>query len=127
MASMEQLTRLGSGYFRRDILHVPDFAEDSGVDSAAGLLGDSITAGLTLALEYSQYSNFFHEFIGVPDDISDTMTLSPEAAPILLDSFGTIAGMKYPRTGQDSAGRILNDAKPAHLHYLCDVLHDLGA
>ncbi len=36
------------------------------------------------------------------------MTLSPEATPILIESFsGAAAGMKYPRTGQDGAGRVV--------------------
>ena len=106
MASMEQLTRLGNGFFRRDVLHVTDFAEDATVPEIEGAAGDSITAGMNITLGYSQYANFWHEALGVPDDISDTMTLSTEAAPILT-SFGEVAGLKFPRTGQDSPGRVV--------------------
>jgi hypothetical protein len=106
MASMEQLTRLGNGFFRRDVLHVADFAEDAGVPDIEGVTGDSITAGMSMTLGYTQYSNFWHEALEVPDDISDTLTLSPEAAPI-LKSFGEVAGMKFPRTGRDSPGRVV--------------------
>ena len=70
MASMEQLTRLGAGAFRHDVLHVADFAEDAGVPSVNGIAGDSISAGMSMDLGYSQYDNFFHELLGVPDDIS---------------------------------------------------------
>jgi len=108
MASMEQLTRLGNGFFRRDVLHVPDFAVDAGVPGVIGLAGDSITAGMNMDFNYSQYSNFWHDALSVPDDISDNLTLDPNAAPILFDnSFGQIAGIKYPRTGQDSPGRVV--------------------
>jgi hypothetical protein len=107
MASMEQLTRLGKGFFRRDVLHVTDFSEDAGVISADGLNGDPITGGMSLPLEYSQYDNFFHQLLGVPDDISDTMVLGNDAAPIFYDPSGETAGMKFPRTGADSPGRVV--------------------
>jgi hypothetical protein len=107
MASMEQLTRLGNGFFRRDVLHVPDFNEDVGVPDADGIDGDPISAGMSFSLEYSQYDNFFHQILGVPDDISDTMNPAPEASPFLYDLFGETAGLKFPRTGEDSPGRVV--------------------
>src|SRR5262249_25372503 len=55
MASMEQLTRLGNGFFRSQVLHISDFAEDAGVDSIAGVSGDAVSAGMNMALDYSQY------------------------------------------------------------------------
>src|SRR5207302_8597045 len=85
MASMEQLTRLGSGSFRRQVFHVTDFAEDAGVESIDGLAGDAITAGMNMDLDYSQYDNAFRQFLGVPNDISDTMSLGAESDPILYD------------------------------------------
>jgi hypothetical protein len=108
MASMEQLTRLGAGAFRRDVLHVSGVGVDAGVPGAYGLEGDSISSGMDLLLEYSQYDNFFHQLLGVPDDISDTMILQPEATPFLSDSMtGHAAGMSFPHPGQDSAGRVV--------------------
>ncbi len=58
MASMEQLTRLGNGFFRNQVLHVTDVAVDAGVPGAEGLPGDSITAGMDLNLDYLQYLQF---------------------------------------------------------------------
>jgi hypothetical protein len=108
MASMEQLTRLGGGFFRQNILHVASFNEDAGVPGVTGQLGDAISAGMNMAFDYSQYSNFWHDALGVPDDISDTMILTADASPILFETdFGEVAGMKYPPTGQDSAGRVV--------------------
>ncbi len=108
MASMEQLTRLGPGFFRNQILHVTDFSEDVGVPGVLGQDGDYITAGMDMGFDFSQYNNQWHDLLGVPDDISDTMVISRDASPILFDStVGEVAGVKYPRTGQDSTGRVV--------------------
>src|SRR6266568_4621683 len=108
MASMEQLSRIGNGFFRNDVLHVAAFNEDVGVPGVTGAAGDAITAGMSLALDYSQYDNFWHQAAQVPDDISDTLTPSSEAASIFFETaLGQVAGLKYPRVGQDSAGRVV--------------------
>src|SRR5262249_26786787 len=86
MASMEQCSRLGALAFRREVLHVADFSEDAVVPGVEAFDADRISRNMSMNLEYSQYDNFWHEIIGVPDDISDTMTLLPYAAPIFLDS-----------------------------------------
>jgi hypothetical protein len=122
MSSMEQLTRLGNGFFRNQVLHVSNFNEDVGVDGVTGVTGDSITSGMMMDLTYTQYSNFWHDALGVPDDISDTMLLAPEASSILVDSsFGDVAGMKFPRTGQDSKGRVV------YLSFPLDAVSDTDA
>jgi hypothetical protein len=109
MASMEQLTRLGGGFFRQNVLHVADFNEDAGVPGVTGRQGDAISAGMNMAFDYSQYgNNIWHDYLGVPDDISDTMILTSDASAFLYETdFGEVAGMKYPPTGQDSSGRVV--------------------
>ena len=63
VASMEQLTRLGAGAFRHDVLHVADFGEDTGVPGVEGVGGDFISADMSMSLDYTQYNNSWHELI----------------------------------------------------------------
>src|SRR5262249_45264084 len=83
------------------------FHEDAGVESIGGITGDPISTAVNMSLDYSQYDNFIHQFVGVPDDISDTMILASDAAPILYDDTGGVAGVRYPRPGKNSAGRVV--------------------
>jgi len=106
MASMEQLTRL-SGNFRSDVLHVTSFAEDATAPAAIGITGNPVSSGLDLSLDYSAYDTETYQLFGVPADISDTMTPSGEAFPILLEPSDEIVGLAYPRAGLDRTGRVV--------------------
>ena len=112
MASMEQLTRLGGGGFRSDVLHIAELYEDTGVDQVFGIPNNSSTSGMEIPLSYTQHNNEWHDLLGVPDDISDTVLPKSDATPILLDAFGDAAGVQYPRPGQDSQGRVIFLAFP---------------
>ena len=119
MSSMEILSRVGAVPFRTNALHVQQFVvnanpfeqcancdEDFGVPSAEGLEGDPVTGGFQSDLDYSSYPDI--EFIGLGPDFSDTFTSSTNAAPILFElSSGKPCGLKFPRTGQDSIGRVV--------------------
>jgi hypothetical protein len=103
VASMEVLSRLdeaGGTAFRQNVLQVPVFDTDATVSSADGINGDPITDGLSLLLDYDEH--YASEF-----NFSDTITPSTNAAPILIGDTGGYAGLRYPRTGFDSPGRLV--------------------
>ena len=107
MSSMEQLSRLGAG-FKADVLQVAAFGEDATASSANGIPGNVITGGgLALALDYANYQTETYELFGVPDDVSDTMTVSANAFPILLNGLGDAVGIAYPKPGLDRTGRVV--------------------
>ncbi len=117
MASMDLLTRLGDVPFRSNVLHVAEFLvnpdpigictdcdEDVGVPGIEGIDTDPVTSGISAELDYLEYPDFFG-FFG--PDFGDTFTPALTAAPLLFSTLnGKPCGMKFPRTGQDSAGRV---------------------
>ncbi len=111
-ASMEQLTRLATSApgldFMRNVLQVQEFAEDVGVPEIVGLPGNNITEGVNMVLDYEHYYTEFHDLFGIPPDLGDTLTVSTNATPILLETaFFEIAGLSYPRVGQNIPGRVV--------------------
>lgn len=109
MSSMELLSRLGANSsFRTNVLQVQEFAEDVGVSGVYGTDNDPISHDMGFSLDYSAYNNDILELLGQSPDVSDTLTISTNAAPIFLDAGSDhIAGLRYPRTGADSAGRVV--------------------
>ncbi|MDB6036740.1 MAG: Fibronectin type domain protein, partial [Verrucomicrobiales bacterium] len=118
MSSMEILTRLGAVPFRNDVLQVQEFTssstggctecdEDHSVPSVQGNTFDPVAPGVSVAIDYSAYPS---DFIGetIDPDISDTFTASTNAVPFLFEpASGRTVGVRYPRAGQDSHGRIV--------------------
>lgn len=105
--SMEHLTRLGTS-FKQDVLRVQSFREDVGVPEAIGVNDNPLTSGMDMVLDYSAYYTEFHELLGIDPDLSDTLILTPDAAPLLLAANShEIAGLIYPRFGQVSTGRVV--------------------
>ncbi len=103
VASMEAASRLddtGAQAFRKEVLHIADFDVDAGVPDAEGVPDDPIGDGLFFALDYTfDYSGF---------DFSDTLTPGPNAAGILYKGgTGKYAGIRFPRAGVDSPGRVV--------------------
>jgi len=122
MSSMEILSRLGDVPFRRNVFQVQQFLlnpdplsqctdcdEDFGVPSAHGPPTEPVTHGIAVDLDYSLYPSFDFDPIHIGPDLSDTFTPSTNAAPIFLESIssGKPCGIKYPRIGQDSTGRVV--------------------
>ena len=63
---------------------------------------------LALALDYSAYNSDVLDLLGLNANAADTLTITTNAAPILFDAgSGATVGLRYPRTGQDSAGRLV--------------------
>lgn len=111
MASMELISRLGlNSPFVREVLHVGDFTEDATVASVDGVPGDSIGDGLALELDYS--TDYTYASI-LELNFSDTITPGTGAEGILTD-FDTeeYVGLRYPRVGVDSPGRVVFLAFP---------------
>jgi hypothetical protein len=112
LASMEILSRLGSSStalaFRTNVLQVASFAEDAGVEVAEGVPGDPVARQLDFAVDYTNYESDFLSLIVTTFNVSDTLSLMPGAAPIFLDAdSGRTVGLRYPRTGVDSTGRVV--------------------
>ncbi|MEO8428956.1 MAG: choice-of-anchor J domain-containing protein, partial [Verrucomicrobiota bacterium] len=108
ISSMELLTDLGDVSFRTNVLHVRAFAEDAGVDGVLGQENDPITGGMDLALDYSAYDSDLLQLIDQSPDVADTLTITTNATPIFFDILSShVAGLRYPRTGQDSPGRVV--------------------
>jgi len=127
MASMEMISRLlGTGgpsagaSFVTNVLHVrrfdrgdplcfchcEDCDEDFRVPIAEGVSGDVIGNGFTATLDYSDYPGF--EELDYGPDFGDTFGVATNAAPILFEQVSRKAcGMRYPRTGEDSTGRVV--------------------
>jgi hypothetical protein len=108
ISGMEILTRIGNVAFRTNVLQVQAFVEDAGVTSAAGEPNDVISSGMVLDLDYTVFDSDLLQLLGQSPDVSDTITISSNAVPVFLDAAsGSIAGLRYPKTGRDSSGRVV--------------------
>ncbi len=126
MASMGILSQLGNVPFRRAVLQVGGFKlnpdppspctdcdEDFGVPSVLGAPGDPVTGAMSIVLDYANYPSFNLDF-GLGDstvygpDFSDTFTPTTNATPIFFETVsGKPCGVRYPRIGLDSPGRVV--------------------
>ncbi|MGZ8899605.1 MAG: S8 family serine peptidase, partial [Limisphaerales bacterium] len=121
-SSMELLTRIGDVPFRTNILQVagftqnpdpfnecPDCDEDYGAESIEGADLDSFTSGLLTDLDYGNYPRY--DFGGIiPDigpDVSDSFVPTTNAVPIFFEPTGRVVGIRSPKTGADSNGRVV--------------------
>jgi hypothetical protein len=115
VASMELLTRLEEGGFPnalRGMLHVDSYIVDNDPDDVPDVVGsphDPAGSGIDTALDYAPYEDptGFKDLLGLPADVSDTFTPDNNAAPVFTDSFGEVTGLRFPRTGLDSPGRLV--------------------
>ncbi len=120
MASMEILSRLGvQSAFRTNVLYVQSFVfndpfgggcvncdEDVGVATIEGETADPIGRNILVTLDYHNYPEFAE--LGLGPDLSDTFGPGTNAAPMLFDlASGKPCGIRFPRTGQDSTGRVV--------------------
>jgi len=132
MASMGILSQLGDVPFRRNVLQVGGFLqnpdpplpctdcdEDFGVPAIMGAAGDPITSGMNITLDYSSYPTLDLGLGGGSDlglgfsdnygpDFSDTFTPTTNAVAITFESVsGKPCGIRFPRMGVDSPGRVV--------------------
>jgi hypothetical protein len=118
MASMEILSRLGNAPFRRNVLQVagfrqntsllgicPDCDEDHGVPSFFSL-PSSLADGMSATLDYTNYPAWQDEDFPFGPDFSDTFTPASDATAITYETeSGRACGMSYPQIGGESPGR----------------------
>lgn len=122
MSSMEILSRLlnnGGATFVTNVLHITRFDpnqelfthctdcdEDVRVPVAVGSTNDVIGDGMTLALDYTAYPSF--EFFELGPDFADTFGTATNASPFLASqNTGKSCGVRFPKSGQDSTGRVV--------------------
>ena len=99
VASMQVLSRLdtnGHNGFLRSVLKVQEFSADTLVEHLDGAPNDPTSTGIDTALDYGAY----------PGDYSDTFTPDSGASSIFHNESGSVCGLRYPRAGLDSPGRL---------------------
>jgi subtilisin family serine protease len=120
MSSMEILSRLlneGSADFVTNVLHVQRFVrnpdgfcqtcdENFQVPQVQGIDYDPLGDGLQLDLSYDGYASASPDPGG--PDFADTFGVTTNATAFLLEPVsGRVCGMRFPRTGEDNAGRVV--------------------
>ncbi|HWI57958.1 MAG TPA: S8 family serine peptidase, partial [Bacillota bacterium] len=111
IASMELLSRLeeaGAAAFNRDVLQVQSFVADAGVVQITGSTYEAVGNGIDLTMDYAVYEELWSDYMGfLEPDISDTITPTTNATPILRTDTGEIAGLRWPAIGQQAPGRLV--------------------
>ncbi|WP_150107698.1 choice-of-anchor J domain-containing protein [Pedosphaera parvula] len=122
MSSMGILSLLGDVPFRRNVFQVRGFKlndnpyfpctecdEQFGVPAIQGADGDPTTTGINVTLDYNNYANIdLGDGTVLGPDFSDTFTPGTNAAPILYEpASGKVCGIRFPKTGVDSRGRVV--------------------
>lgn len=123
LSSMEILTRLidgGGGSFVTNVLHIDSFVradpfcfchctdcdEDTQVPVAESIASDVIGDGMVLTPNYTDYPPY--EFFDLGPDFADTFGVATNATPFLFKQFTEKScGVRFPRSGQDSTGRVV--------------------
>jgi hypothetical protein len=126
LASMEIISRLldnGGGSFVTNVLHVGEFIrnpdplgecdtcdEDRKIPAALGVVTDPISKGIDLTLDYGAYPVLELEPFApnIGPDLSDTFRPTSDAAAILTEPVSERScGIRYPRSPQPNAGRVV--------------------
>lgn len=117
LASMDLLTRVEESPFGKEVLQVAAFATDPGAPRAEGFSNEPLMNGVSLMLDYSDFSLFSGQEGGGGDplfddffdfDWSDTFVPTTNAVPILrVPGEEGIVGLKYPRQGLEVPGRLV--------------------
>ena len=123
MSSMGILSQLGDVPFRQQVPQIAGFIENPdppspcdcdeyfGVPIAVGAPGDPISSGMVLDLDYSEYPSldlYGDGSVVYGPDFSDTFTPTTNATAIFFESVsGKPCGLRYPKVGVDSPGRVV--------------------
>ncbi len=122
ISSMELLSRMGPTPFRTNILQVQEFIlnddpfgepcascdEDYRVPAIIGEDFDPISNGVYADLDYSIYPFLDLEpILTLGPDFSDTFSTTTNAASIFYEASDKTVGIRFPRTGLDSPGRVV--------------------
>ena len=112
VASFDLLSRLkegGATNFIAQTLHVGDFQEDQGANVLNAVAGDPVGGGIQVPLDYSAFpSGFAIDLLGISwPDGPDHLTAGTNAAASFVQENSRVVGVRYPKTGQDSNGRVV--------------------
>ena len=112
IASFDLLSRLDEQQqedFRRRVLHVDEYLVDQGATFVESVPGDPVGSGAVIGLDYQAFpSGFFIDILGIVwEDGPDHLQVSTNAAPVFLQEDGRVVGLRHPRTGSDSQGRVV--------------------
>lgn len=112
VSSFDLLTRLrelNDTNFPSDILHLAGFDEDKGANHLKGLAGDPVGGGIELDLNYDAFpSGLFIDLLGISwPEGPDHLRIGTNGAAVFQQEDGRPVGVRYPRTGQDSKGRVV--------------------
>jgi subtilisin family serine protease len=106
VASMQLLSRLGDVPFRTNVLHVQSFIADTGLSAVHGVDYDPVSSHLDVELDYTNYP--YDAIRQRGPDLSDSIQPTTNAVAFIYgESPMLAAGVRYPRTGQDSAARVV--------------------
>lgn len=106
---LSRLKELNQQAFATQTLRVASFQEDFGAVQVSAVSGDPVGAGARVDLDYSEFpSGLFIDLLGIVwENGPDHLQLSTNAAPVFLQEEGRIVGLRFPRTGDDSTGRVV--------------------
>lgn len=121
ISSMELLSRMGPTTFRTNVLQVQEFLpnldpfgepcddcdEDFRVPFIIGEDYDLISDGVVADLDYSAYPFLDFELFSFGPDFSDTFTPTTNAVTIFYEPNDKTCGIRFPRVGTDSPGRVV--------------------
>lgn len=103
---LTRLTEVQASTFITNVLHVAGRQEDGGAFAIAGLTGDPVGGGKAFDLDYTEFpSGFLIDILGIVwSDGPDHLNAATNASPTYLQESGRPVGIRFPKTGQDSAG-----------------------
>ena len=106
---LSRLTEASNFAFQSNVLHVASFVADQGATGVKAVSGDPVGGHLDAVLDYSNFpSGTFIDLLGIVWETGpDHLQVLPDAAASLTQEGGRIVGLRYPRTGADSAGRVV--------------------
>ncbi len=112
VASFDLPTRLreiNQTNFLSSVLHVESAQEDGGAVTISGVPGDPVGGGVTIGLNFGDFpSGLVIELIGIVwESGPDFLTVGTNSAPVFVQESGKAVGLRYPRTGVDSSGRVV--------------------
>ena len=112
VSSFDLITRLKEGNatnFISDVLLVAAYQEDQGANVLNAVPGDPVGGGIQVPLDYSAFpSGFAIDLLGISwPDGPDHLTAGTNAAASFVQEDRRVVGVRSPKTGQDSQGRIV--------------------
>ncbi len=106
---LSRLTEANLTAFATNTLKVVTEQVDQGAFSISSVRGDPVGGGTQLDLDYSAFpSGDVIDLLGIVwSDGPDHLQIATNAAPVFVQEDGGVVGLRFPRTGEDSVGRVV--------------------